>query len=101
MLKEQVNVAVKAKPMEVKKTQTVASAKPYESPTVTTSGIADFLGDVKAEFKKINWTSPEELKTYTKIVVNATLFLGLGIYCVDLLIQLFLNGLNNIAHWIS
>lgn len=101
MLEENVNVAVKAKPMEVKKTQSLAQSKPQQDTAVASGSIVDFFGDVKAEFKKISWTSPEELKTYTKIVVLATFFLGIGIYCIDLLIQSVLNGLNVFVRWIT
>lgn len=85
---------------DIKKPQTLGSAKSYDA-AVPQGSIMDFVGDVKAEFKKINWTSPEELVVYTKVVVATTFFFGLGIYIVDLLIQSFLNGLNMIVRWIS
>lgn len=100
MVEENANLAVKAKPMEIKKTQPIAQTKPQDA-AATSGSIVDFFGDVKAEFKKINWTSPEELKAYTKIVVGATFFLGMGIYCIDLFIQAFLNGLNVFIRWIT
>lgn len=78
--------------MEAKKAQPVSTTKVNEAP-VTTTKIIDFFGDVKAELKKINWTSPEELKVYTKIVVGMTFILGMSIYLVDLTIQSFLLGL--------
>lgn len=56
----------------------------------------DFFSDVKLEFLKITWTSPEELRTYTKIVVGMTVFLGMGIYCMDLAIQIALGTLEAI-----
>ena len=46
-----------------------------------------FIRDLKEELRKINWTTKEELKFCTKIVVGATLFFGLGIYGVDLVIK--------------
>lgn len=78
------------KALEAKKPQSTARTEE----TVVTGGKAiDFIGDVKAELKKINWTSPEELQVYTKIVVGMTFFLGMGIYATDLVIQSFLSGL--------
>ncbi len=80
------------KALEAKKPQPAATPRAEEK--VITGGKAiDFIGDVKAELKKINWTSPEELQVYTKIVVGMTFFLGLGIYATDLVIQTFLSGL--------
>lgn len=100
MMNENANIAVKAKSMKVEKTQSLTQTKSADS-TVTSSSVVDFIADVKAEFKKINWTSPEELKAYTKIVVGATFFLGMGIYCTDLVIQTFLSGLNVLIRWIT
>jgi len=63
--------------------------------TVVKSGQwKNFLGDIKDEFKKISWTSPEELRAYTKIVVAMTFTFGMGIYLLDIVIQTFLSGLN-------
>ncbi len=76
--------------MEPKKDQQVAvhSSKDKEATASRKKlQVADFVGEIKAELKRINWTSPEELKTYTKIVVGATFFCGMGIYFMDLIIQ--------------
>lgn len=94
------NLAVKVKTVEAKKTQQLASPKTQDAP-ITGAKVVDFIGDVKAELKKINWTSPEELKVYTKIVVGTTFFLGMGLYFVDLFIQSFLNGLSLLIRWIA
>jgi preprotein translocase subunit SecE len=50
------------------------------------------LAELKAEFKRISWTSKEELRAYTKIVVGATFIVGLGIYVVDLVVRGTLDG---------
>jgi preprotein translocase subunit SecE len=96
-------VAVDVKTMEVKKNQQLI--KPVETNAKAKETKAaryqDFLGDVKSEFKKISWTSPEELKTYTKIVVVATFLLGMGIYIMDLAIQFALNALGFLVRLIS
>ncbi len=80
--------------MEVKKTQQGAAptATPKEIPSKEVTSkeaagkgwIQEFMGDIKDELKKISWTSPEELKVYTQIVVGATFFFGMGIYFIDL-----------------
>lgn len=85
---------------EVKKTQTIAAPKTYDT-AVTSGGVVDFIGDVKTEFKKINWTTFDELLVYTKIVVAGTFFFGIGIYVADLIIQGFLNGLSLLIRWIA
>jgi preprotein translocase subunit SecE len=82
-------VVVEVKPMETKKTQQAANHVPKEKSTAAEKklDVADFVGEIKAELKRINWTNPEELKTYTKIVVGATFVCGMGIYFMDLFIQ--------------
>lgn len=85
--------------MEAKKVQ-VASPKSTEA-SANAASIVDFIGDIKTEVKKISWTSPEELKVYTKVVVATTFALGLGIYFMDLIIQGFLNGLGVLFRFIA
>ncbi len=63
--------------------------------------VRSFVGEVKTEIVKVNWTSPEELRVYAKIVVGATFMLGLGIYSVDLIIQSFLSGLGFVVRMIG
>jgi len=60
-----------------------------------------FLGEVKQEIQRITWTSKEELRVYTKIVVGATFVLGIGIYAVDLLLRSTFDALSIIIHWIA
>lgn len=60
----------------------------------------DSIAALKAELNKINWTTADELKVYTKLVVMATFALGIAIYGMDLFIQGMLNGLNGIVHWL-
>lgn len=94
-------MAVAVKTLEAKKSQPIATPTRQEDVAVTGAGVADFLGDVKEELFRINWTSPEELRVYTKIVVGMTFVLGMGIYVIDLFIQNFLHGLNHFLQWIS
>jgi preprotein translocase subunit SecE len=95
-------VAVEVKTMETKKTQLATPANVNANQSSIVSGQwQGFLGDVKSEFKKITWTSPEELVSYTKIVVAATFLLGMGIYVMDLAIQLCLAGLGVVLRLIG
>jgi preprotein translocase subunit SecE len=86
---------MEVKRMEAKKTQQVVSTTNIvkEAPALSIRSIRDFVGDIKTELGKITWTSAEELRTYTKIVIGATFALGMGIYFIDLIIQGILNGL--------
>lgn len=96
-------MAVEVNTMEVKKTQQLA--KPVAATQVETAEKSgqwrNFLGDIKDEFKKISWTSPEELRTYTKIVVAGTIIFGMGIYLMDLTIQGVLSGLNYLMSFLA
>jgi preprotein translocase subunit SecE len=96
-------MAVEVKTMEVKKSQQISKpAGTAEKSTAVKAGQwRDFLGDIKSEFAKITWTSPEELKTYTKLVVAATFLFGMGIYILDLGIQMVLNGLGFVMRLIG
>lgn len=83
-------MVVEVKAMEEKKNQQSVLHTPKDKEaTVTRKKLqfADFVGEIKAELRRINWTSPDELRTYTKIVVGATFVCGMGIYFMDLLIQ--------------
>lgn len=57
----------------------------------------EWIEGIKQEIKTIHWTSPEELRTYTKVVVGATFFFGMGVYLIDLLI----HGVLNFLTWVS
>lgn len=59
-----------------------------------------YISELKAELKKVTWTTKEELIFLTKIVVGSTFALGLGIYGVDLLIKGVLNGFGALIHLI-
>lgn len=54
----------------------------------------EFVGEVKGEMNKITWTSSDELRTYTKIVVACTFLFGVSIYLMDVVIQNVLFVLN-------
>jgi len=89
-------MVVNVKSIEVKKTRNEAPA----STVAQTKQVSHYLADVKTEFKKISWTSKEELQTYTKIVVGATFLCGMGVYMIDLLIRGGLSLLEGIARFV-
>lgn len=96
---ETVNVAVQVKAVDTKKNNESLPTKAVQAqPKI---GVFDFVGSIKDEIKKISWTSPEELKTYTRIVVGVTFFLGMGIYGLDLIIHGALNILSYLFHFIA
>ena len=93
-------MTVEAKVMEVKKTQQAPVPTAKEAAPIKKTSILDFVGNIKEEFNKITWTSPDELRAYTKIVVGATFIFGMGIYFIDLGIRSVLNLLGFIFQFI-
>ena len=83
--------------MEIKKPQQTATTEQ----TFSFKKIQDFIADIKAEIKKITWTSRDELIFYTKLVVGATFSFGMAIYLLDLAIQAVLGSLNFLLRFIS
>ena len=86
------NANARVKPMNDKKNQKVD--------LMIGSKAVDFIGNIKAEFKKISWTEKEELRAYTKIVVGATFIFGMLVFTTDLVIQKTLTGLTEIFKFI-
>lgn len=58
---------------------------------------AGLLKEVQSELKKVKWTSKEELKGFTKIVIGSTLFFGIGIYFIDSSIQGVLHTISELV----
>ncbi len=59
-----------------------------------------YIQELKEELQKVSWTSKEELRFSTKMVVLATLFFGFGIYFVDFLIKNVLDLIKAVLHFI-
>lgn len=59
-----------------------------------------FIQDLKEELRKVSWTTQDQLKFSTKMVVGTTFFLGMGIYCVDLVIKGCLDLVALVVHFI-
>jgi preprotein translocase subunit SecE len=75
--------------MDVKKSRSASTSSKVGGRKLIT-----FVGDVKQELKKVEWTNKDELKSYTKIVLVSTIAFGMFIYLVDLAIQGVLGGIN-------
>jgi len=58
-----------------------------------------YVQALKDELKKVSWTTQEELKFCTKIVIGSTFALGLGIYLADLVVKGFLDSVAIVARW--
>jgi len=78
--------------MNSKKSQSISSSKKANKRKAI-----NFVGDVKQELKKVEWTNSGELKSYTKIVLISTVLFGLFIYFIDLIIQGSLGLVNLIV----
>jgi preprotein translocase subunit SecE len=80
--------------MDVKKGRSTSAVKEGRK-------VISFVGDVKQELKRVEWTNKDELKSYTKIVLASTVIFALFIYLVDLGVQGCLNGINHIVKFIT
>jgi preprotein translocase subunit SecE len=59
--------------------------------------VVAWIESIKSEIRAVHWTSKDELRVYTQIVVIGTFVFGMGVYLVDLMI----NGALDILTWIS
>lgn len=59
-----------------------------------------YIQELKEELKKVSWTTPEELKLSTKVVIGAIFLFGMGIYLFDLVIKGALDFVAFIVHLI-
>lgn len=88
------NVDVKS--MDIKK-----SSNSSKTSFLSAKRIENFIADMKGEIYKVHWTSQEELLFYAKIVAFSTLFFGMSIYFLDVLIQTTLSALSSILNLIG
>lgn len=59
-----------------------------------------FIQEMKQELKKVSWTSKEELKFSTKMVMLSTFAFGFSIYLVDLGVKGLLEMIKATVHFI-
>lgn len=79
--------------MSDKKTQSTDSVPTFE--------VKNIVGEIKSEFNKVSWTSKDELKVYTKVVVAGTFVFGMMVYAMDIAIQATLKTLNFVLTFIT
>ena len=74
--------------------QSIRGAKVEEKPKVGLSQVRPvaYFEEVKAELGKIHWTTKEELKLYTRVVVGATFGFGILVYFLDNILRITLHG---------
>ena len=59
-----------------------------------------YLEELKAELKKVSWTTQEELLFSTKVVILSIFVFGFGIYFFDLVIKGILDLVALVVHFI-
>lgn len=91
-------MASEVKAMELKKQE--PEKKSTQAESFKKFKAREWIEEIKQEVKTISWTTPEELRVYTQIVVAATFFFGMGVYLVDLTIHGALNLLTAISRWL-
>ncbi len=74
---------------DIKKVASVPSQK--KNPFVT---LIQYFGATKREFKTLSWTTKEELKKSTKLILISTFVSGFLVYFVDIVIQKALLSIN-------
>jgi preprotein translocase subunit SecE len=77
--------------MDVKKNRLSASSRADGRKAIT------FVSEVRQELKRVEWTSKDEIKSYTKIVLASTLVFAMFVYFTDLIIQGVLGLINLIV----
>lgn len=84
-------------------TVSMMEEKKTNNQTESISGTKVFrlLEEVKSEFQKVSWTSQEELKAYTKIVVAFTFLFGMAVYFTDVWIHYSLATLGILFKWVA
>ena len=60
-----------------------------------------WVDEVKEEWRKITWTSRDDLIFYVKLVVSTMVVSGLVVYLMDLTVHSILDGILNILQWIG
>ncbi len=63
--------------------------------------VGAFFGDMKEEMARVSWTTQDELRNCTKIVVTSIFAFGIGVYLADLFIRFFLSGVGQVTRWIG
>ena len=87
--------------MDVKLNQPrLSSEAPAEQASKKKKKLFTWIQDLKAELKKVSWTTQDELILSTKVAIGAIFLFGLGIYLVDLVIKGALDVVALVVHFI-
>jgi preprotein translocase subunit SecE len=86
--------------MDAKLNQTRLSADVPAQQTSKKKGVFNYIQELKEELKKVSWTTKDELKLSTKVVIGATFLFGIGIYLFDLVIKGCLDLIALVVHFI-
>jgi preprotein translocase subunit SecE len=86
--------------MDVKLNQTQPSSDVPAQQASKKRSVFRFVRELREELRKVSWTTQEELKLSTKVVVGAIFFFGLGIYLVDLVVKGCLDFIALVVHLI-
>ncbi len=78
----------------------LSSDAPSKAPSRKRKTAFRFVQELKEELKKVSWTTKEELRLSTKIVIGAIFLFGLGIYLFDLVIKGALDFIALIVHFL-
>jgi preprotein translocase subunit SecE len=84
--------------MDVKLNQTRLNSDAPTKQASKKKRVFDYIQELKEELKKVSWTTKDELKLSTKIVIGATFFFGLGIYLIDLVVKGCLDFIALVVH---
>ncbi len=77
------------------------TARKKGAKTKEKKGAGVFFRDMKEEMARVSWTTQDELRNCTKIVVTSIFAFGIGVYVADLFIRFFLSGVAQVARWIG
>jgi preprotein translocase subunit SecE len=86
--------------MDAKLNQPRLSTDAPTQQTAKKKRVFHYIQELKEELKKVSWTTKDELKLSTKVVIGATFFFGMGIYLFDLLIKGVLDLVSFIVFFI-
>ncbi len=87
--------------MDVKYSENQKNGEAQEASLIAKKkSIFTFIQEMKAEMKKVSWTSKKELKFSTKMVILTTFVFGFAIYCVDLCVKGLLESIKASVHFI-
>lgn len=86
--------------MDAKLNQPRLSTDTPAQPASKKKSVFSYIQELKEELKKVSWTTKEELKLSTKVVIGAVFLFGLGIYLFDMIIKGCLDFIALAVHFI-